>query len=255
MIPEIVITIAAAAFILEFFDAGAGMGFGTLTPVLILLGYSPVVAVPAVLLCSSILSLLGGIMHHRADNIDFFEKENLQLLGVFLLFGFFGILIGVFAAINLPEYIVDLYIGFLVLIMGLFILKGYSRKMKFSWKKIIAFGSVASFNKGMTGGGFGPVISGGQLLSGVHSKKAVGITAMTEGILSMLGVIGFLFLGHKTHILDWEIITSLLAGGLISVPIAVYTVKRLHPKYMKNSIGVISIILGALLLIRVFTNF
>jgi uncharacterized membrane protein YfcA len=251
MIPEIIITVVIAAFILEFFDAGAGMGFGTLTPVLILLGYSPIVAVPAVLFCSSVLSLIGGVMHHTADNVDFFDKKTYKIIFVFLAFGFFAIFLGVFAAVSLPESAVDIYIGLLVLAVGIFIIRRHSRKKGFSWKKIIAFGSIASFNKGMTGAGFGPVISGGQILAGIKSKDAVGITAITEGTLSMIGVITFAFIGGPSRALNWPLIASLLLGGLVSIPIAVYTVKKLHPKHMRFSIGMISIIMGILLIARV----
>lgn len=245
MLPEIIILVAVAAFVLEFFDAGAGMGFGTLTPVLILLGYSPGVAVPAVLLCSSVLSLIGGIMHHTADNVDFFSGKNMKVIAVFLLFGLAAIAVGVFASVKLPEAVVDIYIGLLVLAIGIFIIRRKSGKKGFSWRKIIAFGSIASFNKGMTGAGFGPVMSGGQILAGIKSKEAVGITAITEGILSMMGVIVFVLMEGSARALNMPLIASLLLGGIVSVPIAVYTVKKLHPKHMKISIGAISIIIGA----------
>jgi len=31
----------------------------------------------------------------------------------------------------------------------------------FSWKRLIAIGLISSFNKGISGGGYGPLVTGG----------------------------------------------------------------------------------------------
>ena len=43
---------------------------------------------------------------------------------------------------------------------------------------------------------------------------------------------------------------SLLFGGLVSIPIAAYVVRRFHPKHLKGVIGIVSILLGIAILSR-----
>ena len=63
------------AFFCEYADSTLGMGYGTtLTPVLLLMGFSPAQIVPAVLLSELITGLLAGIFHHREGNVNFKPK-------------------------------------------------------------------------------------------------------------------------------------------------------------------------------------
>ena len=54
--------------------------------------------------------------------------------------------------------------------MGIVILICINKQFQFSWRKISFLGVVASFNKGMSGGGYGPVVTGDQILSGIKEK-------------------------------------------------------------------------------------
>lgn len=72
---DLILYIILLAFIIEFIDAFAGMGFGIVVPVLILIGYSPLEVVFAVLFNSAILSLAAGIFHHKFGNVDFNLKS------------------------------------------------------------------------------------------------------------------------------------------------------------------------------------
>jgi len=55
-----------------------------------------------------------------------------------------------------------------VLLIEIFILITINRNYRFSWKKITVLGLIASFNKGISGGGYGPVVTGGQLSGQTH---------------------------------------------------------------------------------------
>ncbi|MBD3310182.1 TSUP family transporter [Candidatus Woesearchaeota archaeon] len=250
MFPEIILTVVIAAFVLEFFDSAVGMGFGTLTPVLILLGFAPLAVVPAVLFCSAALSLSSGIMHHGMKNFDFFRKENRKIFCIFLGFGLVAIILGAFIAVNIPEYALDIYIGLLTLAIGLIILKKFKMRRKVSLKRITAFATLASANKGITGGGFGPVLSGGQIISGIKSKRAVGMTQITEGTLSIIGVLAHMVF-QPGQTLEWSIIVSMLLGGILSVPIAVYLVRRIDSRKIRLTMGLVSIVLGIAVILKV----
>ena len=252
MFPEIIIPVVIAAFILEFFDDSVGMGFGEITAVLLLLGFAPLEVIPSVILTSGIMSLVAGLMHHGFKNVNFhFKGTDFKVASILVLFGAVGIIVGALLALELPETLLRTYIGLLVMGIGIVILVKKRMKFKFSWKKIIGLGSLAAFNKGMTGGGYGPVLAGGQIISGVDGKKAVGITAITEGFVCIVGFITYYLLGNS-GILNWSLISSLLLGGLLATPLAVYTVKKFPSKRLVTAIGIISIILGAMVLAKLF---
>ncbi|MEI6499595.1 MAG: hypothetical protein WCP21_01065, partial [Armatimonadota bacterium] len=61
-----------AAFICEYFDSSIGMGYGTtLTPLLMILGFHPLVIVPAVMFSQMVAGLSAGAAHHTLGNASF----------------------------------------------------------------------------------------------------------------------------------------------------------------------------------------
>ena len=182
----IIVAIIVLAFFCEYMDSTLGMGYGTtLTPVLLLFGFTPMQIDPAVLLSELVSGLLAGFFHHREGNvnlkpttadifkitnmlrplgyIDTFKKTVPLHLKVALLLSacsIVGTVAAVFVAVNIPKFWLKMYIGCLVLAMGIIILICLNKEFKFSWKKITFLGTIASFNKGMSGGGYGPVVTG-----------------------------------------------------------------------------------------------
>jgi uncharacterized membrane protein YfcA len=253
MLPELFVTIILLAFALEFFDASVGMGYGTtLIPVLLLLGFAPLHAIPAVLLTNAVVGILAGVIHHKFENVSFKRKsEDLKIMLVLTSFGILGILIAALVAVRLSEFILKAYIGLLVLVVGAVILLKHKRKRPFSWNKLISLGFLASFNKGISGGGYGPVVVGGQILSGVKSRKAVGIALLAEGLISIVGVIAYRAINTLVQF-DMALVAALLVGALPSVPLAAYVVKKFHPKRLRFTVGLASIILGTAILSKLF---
>ena len=83
--------------------------------------------------------------------------------------------------------------------MGIIIIATLKLKSKFSWFKIVTLGTIASINKGMSGGGYGPLVMGGQMLSGVDVKKAIGITSFAESLTCFAGVTMYFLLINKSN--------------------------------------------------------
>jgi len=251
MLPELILTIIVIAFVMEFIDAFAGMGFGIVTPILVLMGYSPHEVVFAVLVNSAILSLSAGIFHHIFKNVRFTKKsKSSKISKLLVLFGLFSILLGVIIAVEISDTVLKAYIGAIFIIMGFVLLFMHKLKLKFSWKKLIGIGSFASINKGITGGGFGPVLTAGQIISGVKVKNAVGISSLVEGIISTAGVFFYLLLA-KLEYLNWSLMISLMIGGLASTPLAAFTVKKIQPKGLKLTMAIFCIILGILTILKI----
>jgi len=239
------------AFVCEYIDSTLGMGYGTtLTPVLLLMGFEPLHVVPAVLFSEFISGITAACFHHNFKNVNFkLASNDTKIAFVLSSLAVIGTVIAVIAAIKLPANILKIWIGSIVLFMGIFILVTYKRQPRFSWFKISTLGIIASFNKGMSGGGYGPLVMGGQVLSGVGVKNAVGITSLSEGITCLVGVIMYFFLRPQTN---WNLAPWLMAGAVLSVPLAAYTLKKIPEKKVKLLTAVVIIILGLLTLQRVF---
>ncbi|MBN1572834.1 MAG: sulfite exporter TauE/SafE family protein [Deltaproteobacteria bacterium] len=263
------------AFLAEYIDSSLGMGYGTtLTPLLLLMGYEPLQIVPSILLSELITGLLAGFTHHAIGNVDFKPKtmnvkriysslkeigvlnsirlgfpQSLKVVIVITLCSVVGTVAAVFIAINLPKFYLKLYIGILIFLIGIVIIATINKEYKFSWKKITILGLIASFNKGISGGGYGPVVVGGQLVSGVSEKNAVAITSLAEGITCIVGVAAYIL---TKDVIDWLLAPYLIIGAVISVPFSAYTVKIVKSRIMKIIIGIVTIILGLTTIIQIF---
>ena len=90
---------------------------------------------------------------------------------------------------------------------------------------------------------------GGQLLSGIGVKNAVGITSLSESITCLVGVI--LYFTLKSNV-DWVLAPWLMAGAVLSVPFAAHTLKRIPENKAKTAVAIIIIGLGCLTLAKVF---
>ena len=265
--------IALIAFVAEYVDSTLGMGYGTtLTPLLLLMGYEPMQVVPAVLLSELLTGLLAGVAHHMAGNADFRPKRagprriirKIRELGlvesfrrgiprhlkIALLIAFcsiVGTLAAVLIAVNISKFWLKAYIGGMVLLMGAYILLHRNKQRPFSWKKVTSLGLVASFNKGISGGGYGPIVTGGQILSGVEGRNAVAITSLAEGLTCAVGFGAYLAV---RGVQDWTLFPYLCAGAVLSVPFSVRTVKRVSSAKLGVAIGVFTVVLGLLTLVK-----
>lgn len=249
---ELLVFIIILAFLFEYIDSSLGMGYGTiLTPLLLIMGYNPLQIVPAILLSELISGLTAAFFHHKFKNVNFnFGTADFKIASVMAGCSIFGTLVAVFVAMNLPAFYVKLYIGILVLGMGLLILMTLKRKFRFTWKKITSLGLLASFNKGISGGGYGPIVTSGQILAGVNSKNAIGITSLAEGLTCFVGVITYLI--FTNHTIEWGLAPSLVLGAILSVPFAAYTVKRFKSAPFKLIVGIATLILGLFTLGKLF---
>ncbi len=243
-----VLAIVLAAFACEYVDSTLGMGYGTtLTPALLLVGFEPLQIVPAVLLSELLTGLTSGVLHHGAGNVNFRKGSRHRHVAMLLaVCSIVGTVIAVTVSLQIPKWALKGYIGLLVFGIGVTILALRNRTYGFSWKKIAGLGMLAAFNKGMSGGGYGPVVCGGQLLSGLEAKSAIGITSMAEGLTCVVGVIMFLL----TVGIDGRLALPLVIGAMLSVPLSVHSVKAFSGKWLRKAIGVTTLILGATTLIR-----
>jgi uncharacterized membrane protein YfcA len=274
----VAVTIFIIAFLAEYMDSTLGMGYGTtLTPILLLFGFSPLQVVPSILLSELITGLLAGFFHHLAGNVDFKPKDinifsirqELHELGYLRTFAkglplhlrvalllaacsIFGTIVAVFIAFNIPGFWIKIYIGILVFSMGIVIIMCLNREFAFSWKKIILLGMISSFNKGISGGGYGPIITGGQILSGIEGRQAVGITSLAEGLTCMVGVVSYLLISKGNA--GWQIAPFIISGAVLSVPFSAISVKKVSGRSLKLAIAALTLILGTITIVQTLIN-
>ena len=247
---EKLILLMPLAFVCEFIDSTLGMGYGTsLTPILLLLGFHPLQVVPAVLFSEFVTGITAAFFHHSVRNVNFNPHSmDTKVAGVLSAFAVAGTIASVVIAVKLPPHILKIWIGGIVMAMGIAIIAAHNRAPRFSWGRIMALGTVASFNKGMSGGGYGPVVMGGQVLSGIGVKNAVGITSLSESVTCLVGIVMYMVLRSTA---DWVLAPWLMAGAVLSVPFAAHTLKRIPEQKAKVVIAVVVLLLGALTLAKV----
>jgi uncharacterized membrane protein YfcA len=245
--------ILLVAFGCEFVDSTLGMGYGTtLTPLLLLFGFSPLQIVPAVLLSELVTGISAAFAHHRAKNVDL--RPGTRAFKVAMVLGacsVVGTLVAVVIAVSIPKVVLTTWIGLLVLAVGVIILVTVARRavVKFSWLKVLGLGTLASFNKGMSGGGYGPLVCGGQLLSGMESKNAIAITSLAEGMTCIVGVAVYLAMGEA---FPWRLALPLAVGALCSVPLSALAVRKIKARPLTVAIGILTTALGIFTLLKTY---
>ena len=263
------VIVAVLALFCEYVDASLGMGYGTaLTPLLLIIGFLPLDVVPAVLLGQLAGGLIGGLAHHRLGNIalDFRKDEALvkkrlrglgylprsldsKVIFVLAVCGIVGTLVGVFSAVNIPQVALKTYIGAMVLGIGIFVLIRRNRQSAFSWKGLIGVGFLSAFNKGISGGGYGPLATGGQIISGREAKSSVGSTTLAEAIVCIAGFLGYVLIKGDIF---WRLAAATSIGSIIAAPFAALTVKKVNTRKLRFIIGAAAVLLGALTLLKTF---
>lgn len=250
------ILLVLLAFFCEWIDASLGMGYGTiLSPILIILGFPPLITVPAILFSQAVGGLSASYFHHSFENANFAWRDSegnmsddmrtvLWISGLGVLASFFASFVGV---TYFSKESLSTYIGTLVLIMGILVLIGFTFEHK-PWKMIFV-GLVSSGNKGISGGGFGPVVTGGQMMLGSVHKNAVSVTTLSEGPICIAGFLGYWYFNG---IEGWDIIFALTLGSLLASRLGAFTTKKLAGWRLKEIIAGLLILLGGLTLLKVY---
>lgn len=245
---DLVLSRAIAVFTLcfacELIDSGLGMGYGTIiTPTLILLGYEPSDIVPTVLLSELLSGFTAAFFHHEIRNVDF-RLSGRDLKPAALLAGgsVVGATVGVMLALNLPKDTLRQVIGCIILLSGFFVVVLARRVVVYRNWKMLALSGVASFNKAVSGGGYGPLVTSGQILTGVPGRSAVGITSFAEAFTCLLASALFLIKGGYVNL---TLFIPMCAGALCSVPFSVFAINKANEDHLKIIIGVLTMVIGA----------
>lgn len=270
---ESILLVVILALVMEAIDSGLGMGYGTvLSPLLLAFGFSPLLVIPSVLLSQAIGGLSASILHHRYGNAEFSVKttnvkkiagklkehgfvgcvrngfsRDAKIVLMITVLGVIATIIGALVAVNIPTWLLKGYIGVLVLVIGLLLVS--KTTFRFSWGKIVGLGIVASFNKGISGGGFGPVTTGGQVVAGNEQKSSVGCTTLAEAPICIVGFLTYVF---TRGLPGYELLFALCIGAFVGAVIGPSITKRMDSKKLKIVLGLLIILEGSWTLIKLF---
>ncbi len=236
-----------AALACEYMDSSLGMGYGTtLTPLLLVAGFEPLQIVPAVLVSELITGLAAGWMHHRDGNVDFLRDARARRTVLHLTaLSAGGAIAAVFVAVSISKFLLGVFITAIVLAMGVIILLTRERQVRYRSGSILAVGAIAAFNKGLSGGGYGPLVTAGQVVSGLPAKHAVAITSVAESFTCAIGVAAYLLAGKA---IDLNLAVPLVLGATLSVPMATATILRMPEQSVRGLVGLTTVLLGGVAL-------
>lgn len=235
----------AMAFVAELIDSSLGMGYGTiLSPVLIILGFPPLVVVPAILLSQAFGGFSASVFHNRLENVKLTRRSrDGRIVLLITILGVVAVVGAAILAMGLSKQALKIYIGILVLLMGIVLLSRI--RFRFSWKKMVGVGILSSFNKGLSGGGFGPVVTAGQIIAGHDHKSAIGVTTAAEAPICISGFIAYCVLKGPDAILrDWIVFVPLTVGSLLSTPLGAMITRKFPEDKVRPTLGILVVILG-----------
>ncbi|MFB6168960.1 MAG: sulfite exporter TauE/SafE family protein [Haloferacaceae archaeon] len=255
-------TVVLSAFVFETLDSAAGMGFGaTIGTLLFLLGYSPDAVVPALLLSEAATGLAGGAFHDEFQNVDFGAgddgiTEATKVLALIAGTGVVAVALSVvmtYLAFEIPGVFVKIYVGAVIVVIALTTLakKFVSPTTEYHRRRLIGFAALAGLNKGIAGSGYGPVITIGEILSGVYEKSATAITTMAEGVVSLAGILTFFTISITAYDLNLVLLPSVFAGGFLAAILAPYTVRVLPNRVLGYLVPSYALVLAGLLFLKV----
>ena len=241
------------AFLTALIDIVFGMGFGlTMTPILFLMGYPPHEIVPALLFSSMIGNLFSPIFHHKFKNVDLsLCSKHFNMSMLIGILGVVGSFIGASVSIGISDLFLGLYIGFLIVALGLFLLLNKKLNASFSWLKLVLLSFFGSFNKGISGSGFGPIVTTGMIIMNINEKVAVSIQTFSELFVSIAGFLTFLLAGSQ---ISWNLLLPLSIGVASSTPLAALVVNKFESKKLRTGIALATVVLGVLTLLGLFWN-
>jgi len=243
------------AFALEMVDNGLGGGFGTiLSPLLVILGFDAKAVVPAILFSEMISGLWGGAWHAKFRNINW-KAVGLTLLGSLIAMGLATFVMGAYLSPAVLKYVISVF----AVVMGAFVvIRSYMMKRlekmdlsKHKWL-ITVMGFVIGYQKGTSGGNYGPFSVTGYMVMGLPAAVAIGTTTVAEGIACTLGVA--MYVQTTGIVLAFAI--PLALGSFVADPISAFInnhlKKKLSPPFHGRMIGLAMVLVGTVALLKNF---
>lgn len=244
--------VVVLAIVLEFLDASAGMGYGAaMTPLLLVMGFDPKQVVPAVMIQQAVAGIVGAFLHREFGNVEWKLKPMSEPMKLALIIAVTGCLTvafsvtAVYKIFKVHNLWIKIYVVILLLMMGGVMIVRSKKERPYKPWKMVFFAALAGFNKGVGGGGYGPVVTVGGLLSGVPVKSMLAVTALSEGIVCVFSIVVWLTLALAGGVtIDYILLPSMLLGSMVAAVAAPYAVKVFPSALWRFVVPTYCLILG-----------
>ncbi|HYO33946.1 MAG TPA: sulfite exporter TauE/SafE family protein [Nocardioidaceae bacterium] len=248
----IVAVFALAGGLAQLVDGTLGMGFGvTSATVLLYLGVAPVTASAATHAAKLPTTLISGLAHWRAGNVDTAVLTRVAPPGV--VGGFLG-------AVVLTNVSLDSAKGWmsgLLLFFGavIFARFGFGARLiptprngnTARWLSPI--GLLGGFVDATGGGGWGPVVTPSLMTVTRHEpRRVVGTVSAAEFLVAVSVSVGFLT-GAAQHGVPWLPVLGLVTGGVLVAPFAAQLAGRLPHAPMGTLVGGLVILVNGVTIV------
>ncbi|MFO8017353.1 MAG: TSUP family transporter [Promethearchaeia archaeon] len=244
-----------ASFLVAFIDSSYKMGYGILTPILLILGYGIYAIIP-ILLLVQLLSGLSKIIFHQiyaGEGYEEAEDVSLRLTSWYLIAGIIGIIFGISFISLIPEGIIIFYISIMLVVIG--IISIIDIQIQFNKERLAFVSAIGSFNQTISGAGYGPLMSYEEFLHRGKSERIKIVTTFSESMISGLAFLLFYAFIGRAIFADLQLILTILVAGLMATPMGSLTMEHINMKKGKSIVAVIYIFLGSLLLILLLLNY
>ena len=142
-------------------------------------------------------------------------------------------IVGVYKVFAVDKLWIKLYVAILLLMMGAISLFQSKKERPYRPGKMVLWASLAGFNKGVGGGGYGPVVTIGGLMAGVPVKSMLAVTAISEGSVSFVALIVWLFMLASGVTIDYLLLPSFMLATMFSAVAAPYMTRVFPEKAWK----------------------
>jgi uncharacterized membrane protein YfcA len=238
---------AIAGSIAQLIDGTLGMGFGlTSSTLLLTLGASAAVASAAVHAAEIGTTLVSGVSHWHADNVD------TKMLKKLAIPGGIGALLGAtfLSSIDLSNAKIFistllLLLGFLLLYRNVFSFAHQPTNLQITNPRYFTYlGFTGGFVDASGGGGWGPIVTPTMMTTtAIEPRKIIGTVSAAEFIVAVSASVGFLININRLDI-NWAAVGGLALGGALMAPIAARIVVKLPRKQIGILVGLAVIIIN-----------
>jgi len=235
----------------EYMDSAGGMGYGTaLTPLMLMAGFDPKQIVPCVMITEAFTGLIAGLIHGEFENVQWKFKPMNETTKLFVIVAIIGMccvgfsITAVYKVMKVHKFWIKLYVACLLIVMGVCSLLTARTFQNYRPKWMWLFAALAGFNKGIGGGGYGPVVTVGGLLAGVPVKSMVAVTSLAEGATCVFAVLTWFTLLSSGVVIDYMLLPSFVIGTVLAAVGAPFTTRIFPERFWKVVVPVYCCILA-----------
>jgi uncharacterized membrane protein YfcA len=204
-----------------------------------LMGFNPKQIVPVVMIQLGVAGLVGAFLHREFENVEWKFRPMSETIKLWLIIAVTGCaavafsITAVYAVFHVTKIWIKLYVAVLLVMMGLVSLYQSKKDRPYKPKMMFGFAALAGFNKGVGGGGYGPVVTVGGLISGVPVKSMLAVTAISEGTVSTFSILVWLALLTGGVTIDYLLLPSMMLATMFTAVAAPYTTRVFPEKAWK----------------------